>query len=277
MRSAGSRYSRITSNAAAGSVACSSSVKSPCTPLRPRVSAWIGSRHPRHVAGHVHHRHEQGGHAHVLERGDGRVVVGDRRVAAVVHRSRFAGGACGSDCVTRYLRSTSPSPSLDRRPLYACFQPNTPVRSVLVWSTRDGRPADTSFAHRTLSESPLTDPAVAPKQGDEGAPDARIVIDAEYRAAVDGLRARNRRRSSHVARQGRSQHARGVHPRDDPGESRCVALSRRARLDRPNPIGLHQARIVAIDETGLTLQGIEAVDGTPVIDIKPVLGPQKSG
>jgi tRNA (Thr-GGU) A37 N-methylase len=66
-----------------------------------------------------------------------------------------------------------------------------------------------------------------------------------------------------------------VHPRDDPANPmRGVFATRSA--DRPNPIGLHPARVVAIDETGLTLQGIEAIDGTPVIDIKPVLRPRKS-
>jgi tRNA-Thr(GGU) m(6)t(6)A37 methyltransferase TsaA len=123
-------------------------------------------------------------------------------------------------------------------------------------------------------ESPLTDPAVAPKQGDEGAPDARIVIEAEYRAALDGLEhGTDVVLLTWLDRADRNTLA--VHPRDDPANPmRGVFATRSA--DRPNPIGLHPARVVAIDETGLTLQGIEAVDGTPVIDIKPVLGPQKS-
>jgi tRNA (Thr-GGU) A37 N-methylase len=43
--------------------------------------------------------------------------------------------------------------------------------------------------------------------------------------------------------------------------------------DRPNPVGLHRVEILAIDETRLRVRGLEAIDGTPVVDIKPVLGP----
>ena len=71
----------------------------------------------------------------------------------------------------------------------------------------------------------------------------------------------------HLAR--RDVHA--VHPRDDPGP----AVHRRVRhpvADRPNPIGLHEARVIAVEGCRVHIGGFEAVDGTPVLDIKPVLG-----
>lgn len=43
---------------------------------------------------------------------------------------------------------------------------------------------------------------------------------------------------------------------------------------RPNPIGLHEVRILAIDENRIKVSNLEAIDGTPVIDLKPVLGPK---
>jgi tRNA-Thr(GGU) m(6)t(6)A37 methyltransferase TsaA len=63
-----------------------------------------------------------------------------------------------------------------------------------------------------------------------------------------------------------------VHPRGDPQRPRLGVFSTRWP-DRPNPVGLHRVEILAIDETRLRVRGLEAIDGTPVVDIKPVLGP----
>jgi len=62
-----------------------------------------------------------------------------------------------------------------------------------------------------------------------------------------------------------------VHPRDD--ESRPVrgVFSTRS-ADRPNPIGMHRVHVLAVDGTRIHVRGLEALDGTPVVDIKPVLG-----
>ena len=79
-------------------------------------------------------------------------------------------------------------------------------------------------------ESPLVDAAMAPKQGDEGSPEAWIVFEQ------------------------------GVFSTRSP--------------DRPNPIGLHRVTVVAIDGTRMRVRNLEAFDGTPVLDVKPVLGPQ---
>lgn len=63
-----------------------------------------------------------------------------------------------------------------------------------------------------------------------------------------------------------------VHPRDDPANPETGVFSTRS-ADRPNPIGLHRAEIVAIEGTRLRVRNLEAVEGTPVLDLKPVLGP----
>ena len=61
-----------------------------------------------------------------------------------------------------------------------------------------------------------------------------------------------------------------VHPRDNPANPlRGVFTTRSA--DRPNPIGLHRVRILDIQGTRIRVQNLEAIDGTPILDLKPVL------
>lgn len=118
-------------------------------------------------------------------------------------------------------------------------------------------------------ESPLADPAGAPRQGDEGAPDAYLVLDASVGRALDGLRAGDEvlvltwlhRASRDVLE---------VHPRGDTSRPRQGVFATRSP-HRPNPIGLHRVRILAVDGLRLHVRGLEAVDGTPVVDLKPVL------
>ncbi|HEX2041253.1 MAG TPA: TrmO family methyltransferase [Acidimicrobiales bacterium] len=61
-------------------------------------------------------------------------------------------------------------------------------------------------------------------------------------------------------------------PRDDPSRPEVGVFSTRSP-DRPNPVGLHRVRVLAIEGTRVRVSGLEALDGTPVLDIKPVLGP----
>jgi len=63
-----------------------------------------------------------------------------------------------------------------------------------------------------------------------------------------------------------------AHPRGVLGRPLTGVFSTRSQ-DRPNPIGLHRVTILTIDDGSLLVRGLEAIDGTPVIDIKPVLGP----
>jgi tRNA-Thr(GGU) m(6)t(6)A37 methyltransferase TsaA len=119
-------------------------------------------------------------------------------------------------------------------------------------------------------ESTLVDLADAPKQGTEGAPDAWIVIDTTFRAALDGLEAGDEVFVfTWLDRADRGTLA--VHPRDDPANPMRGVFSTRS-ADRPNPVGLHRTEILAIDGVRIHVHGIEALHGTPVIDLKPTLG-----
>ena len=118
-------------------------------------------------------------------------------------------------------------------------------------------------------ESTLVDPATAPKQGDEGAPEAWIVFERSVLDAVRDLRVGTDvlvLTWLHRARRDVCT----VHSRDDPARPELGVFSTRS-ADRPNPIGLHRVAIVAVDDGRLLVRTLEAVDGTPVLDIKPVL------
>jgi tRNA-Thr(GGU) m(6)t(6)A37 methyltransferase TsaA len=117
--------------------------------------------------------------------------------------------------------------------------------------------------------SPLTDLDAAPKQGDEGAPEATILFAGEFVAALEGIAAGDDvlvlawldRADRDVLR---------VHPRGDESRPETGVFATRSP-DRPNPIGLHRVEVVSIDGATMTVRGLEAVDGTPVLDVKPVL------
>ena len=116
-------------------------------------------------------------------------------------------------------------------------------------------------------ESPLTDRAAAPKQGDEGAPLASIVFRPEiWEAAVD-LRVGDEILVLTWLHQAQRDIL-SVHPRGDPNRPRQGVFSTRSP-DRPNPIGLHRVTIVSVAENAITVRNLEAIDGTPVIDVKP--------
>jgi tRNA-Thr(GGU) m(6)t(6)A37 methyltransferase TsaA len=115
----------------------------------------------------------------------------------------------------------------------------------------------------------LTDRVSAPKQGSEGAPDAWIVFDDDVREGLGDLRAGDEvfvLTWLHEA----DRDVLAVHPRDDPSRPVTGVFSTRSS-DRPNPIGLHRVRIAAVDGTRLQVRPLEAIDGTPVVDVKPVL------
>ena len=117
--------------------------------------------------------------------------------------------------------------------------------------------------------SPLVDAASAHKQGDEGAPEAWLEFDAAF---ADGLR--DLRAGTEVLlltwldRADRDVLA--VHPRGDRSRPRTGVFSTRSP-HRPNPIGLHRIRIVKIEGTRMRVRDLEALDGTPIVDVKPVL------
>jgi tRNA-Thr(GGU) m(6)t(6)A37 methyltransferase TsaA len=117
--------------------------------------------------------------------------------------------------------------------------------------------------------SPLTDPEAAPKQGDEGAPEATLEIAAEFGPGLKDISAGDDLLVlTWLDRADRGVLA--VHPRDDATRPQTGVFATRS-ADRPNPIGLHRARVLAVDGQRLRVDALEAVDGTQVLDIKPVL------
>ena len=118
--------------------------------------------------------------------------------------------------------------------------------------------------------SRLTTAADAPKQGWEGAPEAWVEIDPAFGKALDGIAAGQDvilLTWLHLGRRDVLQ----VHPRDDLATPLTGVFATRAP-NRPNPIGLHRVRVLEIAEaTRLRVKPLEVVDGTPVVDIKPVL------
>lgn len=120
-------------------------------------------------------------------------------------------------------------------------------------------------------ESPLVERDDAPKQGDEGSPPAWLVFDPAMAQGLLGLRA-----GSDILVLTWLDRARRdvlfVHPRGDPARPRQGVFSTRSP-DRPNPLGLHRVRIVSVDGTRFLVRGLEALDGTPILDVKPVLDP----
>ena len=118
-------------------------------------------------------------------------------------------------------------------------------------------------------ESPLTDPASAPKQGDEGAPEAWLVFAPEVLEGLEGLRAGDEVIVLTWLDRARRDVLR-VHPRGDTSRPQQGVFNTRSP-HRPNPIGLHRVEIVSIEGGRVRVRNLEAVDGTPILDVKPVL------
>jgi tRNA-Thr(GGU) m(6)t(6)A37 methyltransferase TsaA len=118
-------------------------------------------------------------------------------------------------------------------------------------------------------ESPLVSRSEAPKQGDEGAPDAFLVFlpavvegirDFEVGAEVLVLTWLDRAQRDVLV----------VRPRDDRNRPQTGVFSTRSP-DRPNPVGLHRVLITSVDGARVGVRNLEALDGTPIVDVKPVL------
>jgi tRNA-Thr(GGU) m(6)t(6)A37 methyltransferase TsaA len=111
----------------------------------------------------------------------------------------------------------------------------------------------------------------APRQGAEGAPDAWLEVRTEFARALSGVAAGDELLIItwlHRADRGVLE----VHPRDDL-EAPLTGVFATRSPDRPNPLGLHRVTVREVAGTRLRIGPIEAIDGTPVVDIKPVLGP----
>ena len=129
----------------------------------------------------------------------------------------------------------------------------------------------TSYEIRSIGyvESPLVDRESAPKQGSEGAPEAWLVFDSDV---ADGIRDLAVGADVFVLtwlHQSRRD-VLAVRPRHDPRNPETGVFSTRSE-DRPNPIGLHRVHISAIEGLRVLVRDLEAFDGTPIVDVKPVL------
>jgi len=111
--------------------------------------------------------------------------------------------------------------------------------------------------------------AEAPKQGAEGAPDVWIEIDSAFAEGAAGLNVGDELIVLTWLHQGRRETLK-VHPRSDP-QRRLTGVFATRSPDRPNPIGLHEVTLKARDGHRLLVGPMEAINGTPVVDIKPKL------
>jgi tRNA-Thr(GGU) m(6)t(6)A37 methyltransferase TsaA len=117
--------------------------------------------------------------------------------------------------------------------------------------------------------SPLVRREDAPRQGSEWAPDAWILLEPSFANALQGIRGGDRLvllTWLHQADRSVLQ----VHPRDDASRPLTGVFATRSS-DRPNPLGLHEVTVLGIDGLELAVGPLEAIDGTPIVDIKPVL------
>src|SRR5215207_11052068 len=130
----------------------------------------------------------------------------------------------------------------------------------------------TDFTVRPIGcvQSPLVSTADAPRQGDEGAPDAYLLLDAEVQAGLDGIAVGDEIIVLSWLHEADRTVLR-VHPRGDLSRPEAGVFSTRAP-SRPNPIGLHRVRVLGLDGVRVHVSGLEAIDGTPIVDLKPVLG-----
>ena len=138
---------------------------------------------------------------------------------------------------------------------------------------RQTRKAQTknSFELRPIGviRSSLKERSKAPKQGSEGAPDVWLEVHPFATQALDGIGVGDELivlTWLHRAHRDTLK----VHPRSDP-KRRLTGVFATRSPDRPNPIGLHQVTVRKTSKQRLRIGPIEAIDGTPVIDIKPVL------
>jgi tRNA-Thr(GGU) m(6)t(6)A37 methyltransferase TsaA len=132
-------------------------------------------------------------------------------------------------------------------------------------------PSSTDFTVRPIGrvESPLTSTADAPRQGDEGAPDAYVIVNSDVQAGLNGIAVGDEIMVLTWLHEADRTVLR-VHPRGDLSRPEAGVFSTRAS-SRPNPIGLHRVRVLGLDGVRVHVSGLEAIEGTPVVDIKPVL------
>lgn len=186
---------------------------------------------------------------------------------ATVHRLREAGARFRNDMVTgvggKQILVQDPSGNL-----VELFQPLRP-EARLGDGAAGGKSAENLLEPIGTIRSSLRDLADAPRQGSEGAPDAWIEISSAFERALDGVATGDEIIViTWLHRADRS--VLEVHPRNDLSAPLAGVFAARSP-DRPNPLGLHRVTVRETSGTRLLVGPIEAIDGTPVVDIKPVL------
>jgi tRNA-Thr(GGU) m(6)t(6)A37 methyltransferase TsaA len=120
-------------------------------------------------------------------------------------------------------------------------------------------------------ESSLLDRADAPLQADEGAPPAWLAFDESVREALNDVKPGDELLLlTWLDRADRTVQV--VRPRSDPRNPLTGVFNTRSP-DRPNPIGVHRVRVTARDGMRVLVGSLEAIDGTPIVDVKAVLCP----
>lgn len=129
-----------------------------------------------------------------------------------------------------------------------------------------------SFEVRPIGhvESPLVSRSAAPKQGDEGSPRAWLIVDGRFSAGLADIKTGDDLLIlTWLDRADREVLT--THPRNDQSKPLMGIFSTRGP-DRPNPIGLHRVKVISIvNRTRIEVDDLEALDMTPILDIKPVL------
>jgi tRNA-Thr(GGU) m(6)t(6)A37 methyltransferase TsaA len=128
-------------------------------------------------------------------------------------------------------------------------------------------PEDYSLQPIGHIRSTLRERSAAPRQGSEGAPDAWLEVEPRFGPALRGVEAGDELLVITWLHQG-DREVLEVHPRDDPERALAGVFATRSP-DRPNPLGLHPVTVREISGTRLRIGPIEAIDGTPVVDLKP--------
>jgi tRNA-Thr(GGU) m(6)t(6)A37 methyltransferase TsaA len=136
---------------------------------------------------------------------------------------------------------------------------NSRTKNRLLWSLRP----------IGVIRSTLCERSEAPKQGSEGAPDAWLDVQNFALSALDGIAPGDDLLILTWLHQS-DRTVLKVHPRSDPSRRLTGVFATRSP-DRPNPIGLHRITVRKIEKHRLLIGPIEAIDGTPVVDIKPAL------
>jgi tRNA-Thr(GGU) m(6)t(6)A37 methyltransferase TsaA len=129
---------------------------------------------------------------------------------------------------------------------------------------------ETSYEIKPIGviRSELVNRETAPRQGNEGAPDAWVEVDSAIAEGLEGIAVDSEIiliTWFHKAHRDILK----LHPRGDKSNPITGVFSTRSP-DRPNPLGLHRVTVLEIIGNRLKVKPIEAIDGTPVVDIKPV-------